>query len=366
MSAIPELEQALVDAARRHYRRGPRGAAGRAGRRFARPLRLAAPVLVLAALAVLVLAVARVAAPTREERTAPVPAATPSVSPQAGLDEIRRAFAVFRRPRRASDALPYTSKQRRQIQRRARTSRWPRPLLGQSRLVARSGELRMYAYPATDRAHGLSLCTATFSGRGGGGGGCGPVSTAASESRPMSAWGPPRRGKPGQLEALLRDGIDEVRITLRDGTIFPSAVHDNGLLVSLPSMVTSMSWTGPSGRIHVQQYSDPDPNEKPAARGCPNLEPLPAGAGAQATRAVLAAAPRLYPGTSNPRVLSVRPLRPGDRGGIAYRTCGAQTASRALKVELRVTPKIRSDSLSQGTLLLGQIKGRMTVWQQLH
>jgi hypothetical protein len=350
VSEIFELEQALVDAARRHHRRGPAGAARRARRRLARPLRIGLVPIALVVLVLLVIAIARTAAPPGEER----PVATPTASPVPGIEDVRRTFGVFRRPRRATDALPAgVFRGRRQA------------LTEESRLVAREGRLRLWIYPALATNGAVGLCDVVRLGKTGGGS-CTALESAASESRPMSMWSPPRRGRPGYVSAIFPDGIDEVRVTMRGGTVVTRTVRSHAVLLPLTQMVTSMSWTGPTGVLHTQQYSDPDPNETPDARGCPDLEPLPVNADAQAAQAALAAVPRLYPGRTAPRVLSVAPLKPGDRGGIAYKTCGAQTASRALKVELRLRSKVRSASLSQGTLLVGRIKGRMTVWQQLH
>jgi hypothetical protein len=348
VSEIFELERALVDAARRHYRRGARGAFGRARRRVGRPLRIAAVPLALIVLVAVVIAIARTAAPPREER----PAATPAATPVSGLDDLRRAFAIFRRPRVAADALPSESI----APRRARA------LTDQSRLAAHEGDMKLWVFPVVEAAHGLGLCT-WMRARRGGSGGCTWLETAESDDHPMTMSSPPRRGKPGLFAGIFRDDIDDVRITLRDGTILRRPVKDNAVLVPLSSAMTS--WAAPAG-MNAHQSLDPDPNEKPAARGCPDLEPPRADATAQATRAALAATARLYPGRTDPQVVSVKPLKPTDRGGIAYQTCGAQTASRALIVELRLRSKVRSASLSQGTLLVGQIKGRMTVWQQLH
>jgi hypothetical protein len=151
VSEIFELERTLVDAARRHYRRGPAGAAARARRRFARPLRIAAVPLALAALVLLVVAIARTAAPPREER--PAVTATPASRP--GVESLGRSFGVFRRPRRSSDVLP---------QRPFAPGGW-RARTDQSRLVARAGDRRMYAYPASRPGHGTVLCTMTFTRR---------------------------------------------------------------------------------------------------------------------------------------------------------------------------------------------------------
>ena len=336
MSAIPELEQALVDAGRRHYRRG---ALARGRRRLARPLRLAAPALALAAVAVVVVIIARVAAPPREERPAIGP---PTRSPE----RLARDFAIFRRARRASDALP------------ARVPYPPYADTRNSRLVGAAGGQRAFVFPSDDPDRGAELCTFTTVSGTGGNGMCAPLVAGVGDSRLLASRS--RRVSDGAplLLAIFRDGITEARITLRDGTILDRPIRENAIFLALPSQAVSVSWTDASGVSHAQAFA--------GRPHCPRFEPLPPDALAEAKRAALAAAPHLYPATTNPRVTRAKRLARGDRGSDLYDKCGERTGRRGVLVELQVTPRIRSASLSQGALLLGRIRGRMTVWERLH
>lgn len=360
MTVMPELERALVDAAQRRY--------GRAGvarwlHGISRPVRMAVPALVVAGLlAGAVLLVRGLGGEGDEERAVPV-APTPGSNHRQALES---KFEVFRRARKPQDALPYGREQRRRVERAGGRRGWPRFELQRSRLVARLGETRAFLVPGTAADGSVSLCSFTFSTDGrGGGGGCGPL-LRINERRPTLSWGPPRRGRPGTLLGVFPNGVKEVRITLRDGTIVRRPVRDNAVFVSLPSALTSMAWTGSTGSRYVRSFADSDPNEQPAARGCPALESLPPDATRRAAEAALAARTRLYPGTSAAEVTTVRRLRAGDREPTVEMTCGQQTADRTLVVELELQlPPGSQNSRSQGTLLVGQSKGRMIAWQQL-
>lgn len=229
MSDIPELEHALVEAARRHYRRGATGAARRARHRLARPLRFAAAPLVLAAIAVAVVAVARVAAPPRAERPTDAPATTP------GFVELQRAYGVFRRPRRTSDALP------------GRIPLSPYYDAEGSRQVGTAGGQRAFVIPARDVRGKPDLCTLTTVASTGVNGRCAPfVSTygdgvLVSRSRRVSDGAP-------LLLAVFRDGVTMATIRLRDGSRIKRAVRDNAVFALLPSRAVALSWTDGRGR----------------------------------------------------------------------------------------------------------------------
>jgi hypothetical protein len=187
-----------------------------------------------------------------------------------------------------------------------------------------------------------------------------------TERNPALTWEPPRRSRAGMLLGVFPDGVKEVRLTMRDGTVLRRPVRENAVLVSLPATLTSMGWSGSSGGPHVRSFADPDSHEQPAARGCPTLEPLPADADQRAAEAGLAARPRLYPGTTRAEVTRVRPLQDGDREPAVATTCGRRTAERTLVVELELHSRASDRSArSNGTVLVGQSKGRMIVWQQL-
>jgi hypothetical protein len=327
VSEIFELEQALVDAARRHHRRGVRGAARRARRRFGRPLRIAAPALAVVALAVVVVIIARLAAAPDPERAA---------APPTARDAFQRGFAIFRRPARASDALS------------AQIAFSPSWETQRARLLGTAGGQRAFAVPA-----GRDLCVVTSVSPNGVNSACTPVTSIAEGERVLAS----RSRRVGDGRALVvvvvPDGVAEVRIELRDGTIADRRVSENAVFASLPSQAVSVSWTDPAGHAHAQRLG--------AGQRCPLFDPLPADAFGAASALALSA----FPPAGHARVASVKRLERGDRGGDLYAKCGATTASRAVLVDLHVDAG-RSASLSQVSLLIGRIEGRMRVWERLH
>jgi len=285
------------------------------------------------------------ARPAERER----PAATPT--PTAEL--LERHFAAFRRAATPADALPDS------IARRLR-----RDLDHlDPRLVLRSGT-RVWLVSGTNNGRVVEslrgrteLCTFTVAM-----GGCDPLADAVRGDRPEGVWEPPRRGRPGTLLLVLGDGARDIRVTLTDGTVISPELHDNAVLLGLPRMATSTSWTTAAGARHVYRYQDPDPNESRDAQGCPALDPLPADADAQARTAALEAVDRLYPGVQEATVTAVEPAGPG--------LCTRAVTDRSLQVSLHLVPRDPAErgsaSLSQGRLLLGVIDGRMAVWSVQH
>ncbi len=116
--------------------------------------------------------------------------------------------------------------------------------------------------------------------------------------------------EPGEAHAVavFQDGVANATLTMVNGDQVRRPVRDNALLLS---SAVAVSWDDPSGRHHAESLVTP-------AR-CPSFEPLPPDAVPQAMRAAMDAQPRLYPETTEPRVVSVKRLGRRDRGGDLYR-----------------------------------------------
>jgi hypothetical protein len=319
---FPELQDALVDAA--HRRRAPR--------RARRLVRAAVPVAAAAA----ALAAVFWAAGAPDDEQPVQPAATPNA--------LESTLAVFRRPATSADALPRGV---------VSTSQSPRLDPERVRLVFERGERRGYVVAATIDGR-PNTCLYVFRGEQEEGASCGDVTPRGPGSVMYSVSAPPLA-----VAAVAADGVDELELRFPDGSRERHRFADNGLYVPLDEAPVAASWIDPDGRTQQNEFPviEADP---PGASTCAALDPLPPDAEARAREAALAAAPRLYPGTRDPRVEDVRSA-PADAGG-----CGEQTRDRALVVALRLDPGIESASLSQGRLLVGQVGGRMVVVQQLH
>jgi hypothetical protein len=222
--------------------------------------------------------------------------------------------------------------------------RSPHWVLDRSRRVATLAGRGVFLVPSTIRPWTLCIVSGARSA-------CATLRDGTADRRLFTLWSP----TDSDGVAIFVDGIDRATLTLAGGRRLHRAVRDNAVLLGPAAAV---SWDDAKGRHHAESLAIPT--------RCPLFEPLPPDALAQARQAALAAQPRLYPQTSNPRVVSVARLKHGMRGSDLYAKCGGATGRRAIEVELRMTPPTPSASLSQGTLLVGRLDGRMTVWAVLH
>ncbi len=204
MTEFPELQQALVHAAR-HRRRTPR---------VARPLVIA---VACAAIAAAVLTITR---EPNDER-----AANPTIDPLT-------KYAVFQRAGTRAD-LPASA-----------VAGMPGLRIDATRLVERSGPWRVYLVAGTLDGR-RSLCAfaviaerARF--------GCDPAGT-------VHAYGfAPSDGDPGGIVVTAPDGVDQIEVTF-DGESFGTSVVDNAALVRVepwPAGKGAVTWTDAGGTRH--------------------------------------------------------------------------------------------------------------------
>ena len=293
MTEFPALRDALVLAAVRRRRR--RRAAG-----------AAVPVL-----AACVGAIAFVSLPggsDDHERTA---------RPPAGV--LERNYAAFRRPRTAADVLPGAAGAR-------------------SRLIARDGDVRLYAVPSADRE---TMCLELVPG----GRACAPLDPAE----------PQTYSDDEVFAALVPDRVRDVRVL---GEADVRRVRDSGILVA--RALGGLSWSNAKGSRYVLRISPP----LPATRlpGCPaELDPLPADALDRGMRAALIAVDRLYPKATSAHVAGA------GEGAARLAPCAAPIGERSMIIGLRLVPRGAGGSPTppEGRLLVGLVDGRAIVYAKL-
>lgn len=234
MTAFPELEHALVDAARRRYGRMPR------------TWRIVRPVLVAAAAATAVAAIVLVPdRTTTEERPAPA---------VAKADLAERRYGVLRRPVTSADALPSVGHFKRfWLFREDRRGFDP----SRTRLAARAAPWSVYLVPAT-MGRLPSLCTVAIMEGAPWVGGC------AALALPRNAIARHRvlaysvgRTEPGFL-FTVRDGIDALTLTLADGSTLDVPVRDNVALYTGAPAAARAAWTW-AGERHSRKLVRPTP-----------------------------------------------------------------------------------------------------------
>lgn len=245
MTALPQLERDLADAAARHYAPGWRR------RHAARSvLRLRGPVAVGVAAAALVLAL--LVAGLRLEAGEPAPRALDQAAPAptAGLDQLRASLAVFRRERRPADSLP-------DLEPGSAGQRFlgARLLRDESRLLASNGRYRYYGVPARGPS-GDAFCVLTYDARRpGASGGCGPLQRPWSPERPD--WSTTTRARQHQeYFALFPDSIVRVELELRNGRRLTRAVRENAVLVTVKPGIKAARWVDRQGRRYGQTFHD--------------------------------------------------------------------------------------------------------------
>jgi hypothetical protein len=308
VTQFPELQDALVEAAGRYHT--PR-------RRTWRAVRLAVPAVAVALAAALAILVALPRSSPDTEK--PAPGATRA-------DAFERQFSVFRRLRTAADAIPASF----------HISAIPLQR-DRGRLLGRDGDLRLFLVPTTRGG----VCPLAFVGGRFHAGTC--VSLAEATDAPMGDYG---RG--GTVAWVLGDELADMRLSLVDGSVLHTRISGNAVILRPGAPALSISWADASGQRHGMLVEQ---------RICPPLDPLPADAQQRASVVAQAAARDLF-GATDPQVVRVgaAPRNAGD--------CGAKTALRALLVNLRMDGPNASRPRAQ--LLVGQVDGAVTVYQQLH
>jgi hypothetical protein len=208
----------------------------------------------------------------------------------------------------------------------------------------------VYLIPSLPPSGPPELCTYLTRGGGSGSGTCTRLRGGLGDRRLLASWGT----NESRAVAIFRDGIEQAAVTLRDHSLARGRVRDNTLPLWFATPVESVSWTDTSGHRRTATLTG-------VPRACPQFEPLGPDGLDRARRLAL----RMF-ADPTPRVTHLASLARGDRGGDLYGKCGAPVASRAVLVDLHVTPPVRSASLSQVSLLIGRLDGQMRVWERLH
>ena len=237
--------------------------------------------------------------------------------PPAGV--LERNYAAFRRPRTAADVLPGAAASR-------------------SRLIARDGDVRLFAVPSADSR---TMCLKLV-----------PGGTACA---PLDPGEPQIYSDDEVYAALVPDRVRDVRVL---GEADARRAGESGILVA--RAVGGLSWTDAKGTRYVLRVS-PAP---PATRllGCPSaLDPLPDDALERGMRAALIAVDRLYPKATSARVAGA-----GEGAG-DLAPCPAPIGERSMIIGLRLTPRGAGGSPTppQGRLLVGLVDGRAIVYDKL-
>jgi hypothetical protein len=242
MSIIEQLERDLEAAAATRY-----------PRRGWQPTRLRmAPVLAASAVALLLVAVLAGRGDDRRgptERSLPFdPAALRRLvgpAPASGsLDQIRRHFAIFRRPQESVDRVPGTAADA--------DPSGPQLNTDLTRRLASNDRAALYAAPVRRRDDD-EICMVMITADAGSSA-CAPVATAIDQDHVMSLGLQPQ-GETGTeiFTMLMPDSVDQVSVRLVDDTELVAAVRNNAVLVRAKRHVLQVSWTDTSGRQHVQQ-----------------------------------------------------------------------------------------------------------------
>ena len=229
MTEFPELQQALVDAARRRHGRAPR------------TWRLVRPVLVTGACAAAVAAVLMLStsAPDDEQPAAPAVAAG---------DPLEQYYDVFRRPATDADALPNVEDIRTGLGGRDGAAFDPT----KARLLVEDGALQVFVAGAS--MQGLpSICVFLFEDRRTDRSACiliGPQYEPSDWEVTGGSW--PMRGGDGELfVAAVADGVDEVVLTFADDSTQRLAVRDNAVYARLGRRPVSFAYDDADGRRHA-------------------------------------------------------------------------------------------------------------------
>jgi hypothetical protein len=232
MSTYPEIQQALVAAARTRYGRRPR--AIRVVRRVA---------VVAGCVAVSAGVVTLAGGGTSDEIEAPSGAAQPATH-----DPVSDDYAVFKRPETQADALPNT----------ASVTELLRQDPARSRLIVTDGSWRVFlvdgrALDAPQGAESTSLCAIVFVGEALKRGACFPPGQIAGGEVPNMSFAP-RDGMQGAVLAIVPDGANEVKVTFADKSTRQLQVRDNiAFYRPLSRLPVTMEWSNADGKSVVSQ-----------------------------------------------------------------------------------------------------------------
>jgi hypothetical protein len=219
MTDFPELQHALVDAARRRHGRAPR------------TWRLMRPVAVAAVCAAAAIAVITIAGTPADDRDVNPPAAGAEPTP------VQQDFAVFRRPKTGADELPEAKTV---MQRRWKNGTKLTPEA--TRKVVDDGKWQVFLTAAHKPSGPAAVCATVFYG-----GelqqwaGCtlklprGEVGSATPLAHGWTAADysfPPSTTAPGAFLIVVADGVDELTYTYADGSEQRLPVKDNIVFVS--------------------------------------------------------------------------------------------------------------------------------------
>ena len=267
MTEFPELQQALVDAARRRHGRAPR------------TWRLVRPVLVTGACAAAVAAVLMLSTSAPDDEQPAAPAVTPADPPAApGVttgDPLEQYYGVFRRPASDADALPNVQDIRNGLGGRDGAAFDPT----KARLVVEDGALQVFVAGAQMQGR-PSICVFLFEDRRTDRSACtllaphyepgGPEVTGGSSSMRGGEWEVTggswaMRGGEGELfVAAVADGVDEVVLTFADDSTQRLAARDNAVYARLERRPVSFAYNDADGRRHAVEISpDTVPKDPP-------------------------------------------------------------------------------------------------------
>ena len=178
------------------------------------------------------LAALAVGAPETPDRE--VPASSPTAVPTATAtataapDSVEAAFGVFRRPATAEERAVKPMREREGE--------------ADARLIATTSKLKHFLAKQGDD---LCMITTTIEGRMAGGG-CGPADTYLDGHRPQGSFSD--QEGPSSITFAFPDGVDEVTLTLADGSSATYPVTTNGFTRDIPARAVRLEWRAPDGK----------------------------------------------------------------------------------------------------------------------
>jgi hypothetical protein len=195
-----------------------------------------------------VVGVALASAGQEERRTYPSPADRDRAAVERTSSELPQLVGEFRRARHQDDRMPGDPVEGLKDLGDAQPEENP----GLSRRLALAGGQYVYAWPMRD-----GVCYSTD-----GGGGCVPTALLAEKGLAVGTSYLSERARPEgagpkwQVFALARDGVDELRLTLRDGSEITRAIQSNGVLITLDTAPVEARWRNPDGTAGVEPLAE--------------------------------------------------------------------------------------------------------------